>query len=458
MIIERAVTAKFLDRLVFINLSALYVATQREQPNRDQFLSTVLSHYTLLLRLLGSELESSPPSEDPTTSITPVIRRITPSLRLYSKWLILHHPEIPESFWAQYTETSTVLQTLWLSQNHPKLSYPLEEDLAAAGFAPLEPQQTQDSRKRKHKRDRARIGNRKRGFDKLLLQWGRSGGDSATSGRKGDEHPNVEMMLRMADLLSDATELASIPVSRIELVEGVFRVRELQEVSGVEQFVSTGLAVEGIGRMSLDENEAERSFSEPQESSEEDLGMAFSPGKMVDDIVGDINNQAQDAEEITFSGRATRKQLYLSFLGEDAKDRRSGKPVHMPSPIALPPTHSASPSPVLSPMLPPTQGSPAPKTAADLLSRVLGYSKSSSPSQSPLTLSPHPPHAQQHLPEHIDPYAYNHSSPRMALQSYEEPRRRDGSPIGIIGQGRASPRRTESGNTSPRWTGGFGGI
>lgn len=310
-------TAKFLDRLVFINLSALYVATQREQPNRDQFLSTVLSHYTLLLRLLGSELESSPPSEDPTTYITPVIRRITPSLRLYSKWLILHHPEIPESFWTQYTKTSTLLQTIWPSQNHPKLSYPLEEDLAAAGFAPLEPQQTQDSRKRKHKRDRARIGNRKRGFDKLLLQWGRSGGDSATStGRKGDEHPNVEMMLRMADLLSDAIELASIPVSRIELVEGVFKVTELQEVSGVEQFVSTGLAVEGVRRMSFDENEAERSFSEPQESSEEDLGMAFSPGKMVDDIVGDTNNQAQDTEEITFSGRATRKQLYLSFPGE----------------------------------------------------------------------------------------------------------------------------------------------
>jgi len=103
------------------------------------------------------------------------------------------------------------------------------------------------------------------------------------------------------------------------------------------------------------------------------------------------------------------------------------------------------------------QPSPAPKTAADLLSRVLGYSKSSSPGQSPLTLSPHPPHAQQHTPETTDSYTHR-LSPRLALQGYDEHRRSEGSPIGVIGQGRASPRRTESGNASPRWSGGFGGF
>lgn len=78
------------------------------------------------------------------------------------------------------------------------------------------------------------------------------------------------------------------------------------------QLVSTGIPVEALGRMSLDEADAgERSFSEPQESSEEELGMAFSPGKMVDDIVGDDEKEgSNDPEEITFSGRATRKQLY----------------------------------------------------------------------------------------------------------------------------------------------------
>ena len=86
-------------------------------------------------------------------------------------------------------------------------------------------------------------------------------------------------------------------------------------VEGGEQLVSTGFPVEALGRMSFDEMDSgERSFSEPQESSEEELGMAFSPGKMVDDIVGADNKSKHThmdhvKEEIIFSGRATRKQL-----------------------------------------------------------------------------------------------------------------------------------------------------
>lgn len=215
---DRAVAAKFLNRLTFINLSALYVANRREQPNHEKFLSSILAQYTLLLHLLFRELQSVPPSTDPTAYITPTVRRTASSLRLYSKWLVLHHPLIPSDFWHQYAMTATCLLSIWPSQTQPKLSYPLEEDLAGAGFAPLEvPPNVADARKRKHKRDRARIGNRKKGFDKLLLQWGRSGGDSVTSSSRnnrdqGAEHPNVEMTLRLADLLSDAIEIASIPV------------------------------------------------------------------------------------------------------------------------------------------------------------------------------------------------------------------------------------------------------
>jgi Est1 DNA/RNA binding domain len=210
VIMDRAVTAKFLNRFTFINLSALYVSNQ---PNIPQFLATVLDQYTLLLRLLSTELENTPQSTDPTSYITPIVRRTTPCLRLYSKWLILHHSEVPKTFWTQYIRTSNSLSKIWQQKNPPKLSYPLEEDLAAAGFAPLET--PEDSRKRKHKRDRARNGNRKKGFDKLLLQWGRTGGDSSVSTSR-DDHPNVEMTLRLADLLSDAFEIASIPVYSLD--------------------------------------------------------------------------------------------------------------------------------------------------------------------------------------------------------------------------------------------------
>jgi Est1 DNA/RNA binding domain len=216
---DRAAEAKFLNRLTFINLSALYVATHREQQTVPQFLETILAQYILLLRLLSTELSSTDASTDIQSHITAVIRRISPSLRLYSKWLVLHHSQIPSvsPFWHQYSQTSTSLQHLWSSSTSlPKLSYPLEEDLAAAGFALFEiPNTANDLKKRKHKRDRARIGNRKKGFDKLLLQWGRSGGDSSVTSTRnqGAEHPNVEMSLRLADLLSDAVELACIPVT-----------------------------------------------------------------------------------------------------------------------------------------------------------------------------------------------------------------------------------------------------
>lgn len=179
-----------------------------------QFLNTILAQYSLLLRLLRKELDTAPTSTDPQSYITAIVRRTTPSLRLYTKWVVLHHSQIPLSFWPQFISFANSLQKVWRGRSRPTLSYPLEEDLAAAGFAPLET--PQDTGKRKHKQDRARIGNRKKRFDRLLLRWGQSGGDSTvTSSRDhGAEHPNVEMTLRLADLLSDAVDIATIPVYR----------------------------------------------------------------------------------------------------------------------------------------------------------------------------------------------------------------------------------------------------
>lgn len=221
-----------------------------------------------------------------------------------------------------------------------------------------------------------------------------------------------------------------------------------------EQFSSTGVTVEALGRMSLDVDPA-RSFSEPQESSEEDLGMAFSPGKMVDDIVGDETgnrNSHPDDEEIIFSGRATRKQLYF-FTGRanDSRLNQSVQPV-----VTLPP--QLIPSPIQTAQ-PPQEQSSRPKTAADLLSRVHAYShKYSSPVQSPRTISPYLPPSLEPAEDPND--SYLRASPR--LTTYPEGRR-DESPVGVIGQGRASssPRvhaHNGNGQESPKWSGGFAGL
>jgi hypothetical protein len=484
VITDRAVEAKFLSRLAFINLSALHVATLRQQPNTPQLLDTILAQYTLLLHLLSSELESTPPAPDISTHITPIIRRTTPSLRLYSKWLVLHHSQIPVSnpFWSHYAHAATTLHALWQQIPPPKLSYPLEEDLAAAGFAPLELPPAEETRnKKKHKRDRARIGNRKKGFDKLLLAWGRRGGDSHVSSMRsqGAEHPNVEMTLRLADLLSDAVEIATIPVSPVEVGDGgSFRARteEMVVKEGTQRVMSTGVPIEALGRMSLDEADSagERSFSEPQESSEEELGMAFSPGKMVDDIVGADSNKVarprdHDNEEIIFSGRATRKQLYLLPLKTTRTNVSRPSPVvvtAIPSPILLPPTHINTPSPIPSPISATSEHTKSqPKTVADLMLHAFGsVPKSFSPTHSPHTLSPHLQTATSAQPTD-DPFSGLRSSPRMALHPYDDTRRREESPVGVIGQGRGSPRRagetTTGGNGSsgsPRWSGGFAGL
>jgi hypothetical protein len=163
-----------------------------------------------------------------------------------------------------------------------------------------------------------------------------------------------------------------------------------------------------------------------------------------------------------FSGRATRKQLYslCSLKLIDSRSSQIASPC-LPSPITLPPTHINTPSPVSSPVTAP----PPPKTAADLVSRVLAFAnRSSSPSHTPQSLSPHLPTGTS--PQFItddrnDTYPAVHPSPMLSLHPYEDTRRRDESPVGVIGQGRASPRRTEGqrmGNESPRWGSGFTGL
>ena len=237
-----------------------------------------------------------------------------------------------------------------------------------------------------------------------------------------------------------------------------------------EQLVSTGLPVEALGRMSLDEMDSgERSFSEPQESSEEELGMAFSPGKMVDDIVGADNKSKHthmelDKEEIIFSGRATRKQLYPhTFKYANISRSNPVVPPNIPSPILLPPRQMTTPSPIPSPITAAAPEQSQPKTVVDLM--LHAFPKTfSSPAHSPMTLSPHLQTVTAH-PVQEDQYTSLRSSPRMGLHAYEDTRRREESPVGVIGQGRASPRRaaeggttTGNGNASPRWSGGFAGL
>lgn len=202
--------------------------------------------------------------------------------------------------------------------------------------------------------------------------------------------------------------------------------------------------------MGLDEADSdERSFSEPQESSEDELGMAFSPTKMVDDIVGEYHQPERpptdhDEEEIIFRGRATRKQLYtpVSFILTSSRSDPVVNHSIIPSPILLPSSHAKTPSPMPSPISASQEHLAQPKTVADLMIQAFPNRLSGS-SQSPRSL-PLPPH------QIDDSYNPIPSGSRMGLHHFEDSRRREESSVGVIGQGRASPRRAGAGG-SPRW-------
>jgi hypothetical protein len=130
----------------------------------------------------------------------------------------------------------------------------------------------------------------------------------------------------------------------------------------------------------------------------------------------------------------------------------------VPSPILPPPTHVNTPSPLPSPIT--AVGPEQPKTVVDLM--LHAFPKSfSSPTHSPMTLSPHLQTVTAH--QTAEDHTLLRSSPRIASH---DTRRKEESPVGVIGQGRASPRRSAEGaNTtgninggSPRWSGGLAGL
>lgn len=123
--------------------------------------------------------------------ISAILRRMLPSLRIFSKWLKLHTEYMArvqrsgqlgtliKHFWDNYRRLVIALATLFPSDHLPHLSEPLEEDIDMRGFIPL--------------------------------AWGMIKGKRET---QHDFHPNEEQLMRIADLQVDAKLLAQTQVCR----------------------------------------------------------------------------------------------------------------------------------------------------------------------------------------------------------------------------------------------------
>jgi hypothetical protein len=166
-----------------------------------------------LLQILQPELERLSDGDDVTRGadhtpqlsdkITAVARRILPALRLYSAWFsetyrvlcanvadTLTEVEVTE-LWKAYAGTLTLLASGFPAGELPEDQYMLEEDCDTIGFQPL----AKASR---------------------LWYYGDSQKPKGTELERS--HPNIEMLMRIRDLLTDGLHLVQAEDAPLELV------------------------------------------------------------------------------------------------------------------------------------------------------------------------------------------------------------------------------------------------
>lgn len=144
----------------------------------------------------GDDLVAGDRQQQPADNVSAVARRTLPAVRLYSAWFSknrsLLSSEISGSLsnvetqqlWKAYAETLTLLKSAFPVPDLPTEDYMLEEDTDTLGFAPLESEYT-----------------KKTWFsgDTLKARWSDEG--------IGRNLPNVEMLMRVRDLLIDGAFL-----------------------------------------------------------------------------------------------------------------------------------------------------------------------------------------------------------------------------------------------------------
>lgn len=187
-------------------------------------LDHLLDLHCALLEVGKDELKDLPPMDgvdDLAQRISATFRRTLPALRIASKWLranfkyvvqdqefvsfqqteqgkgwertpnkISGHSTKTLLFWKTYAQFSLALSLAFPVDKLPSLSAPLEEDIEMRGFSPL----------------RNLMGESKISSGKLPDGVGQS---------REQVHPNVEQLMRIADLLDDAEILAAMEVCSV---------------------------------------------------------------------------------------------------------------------------------------------------------------------------------------------------------------------------------------------------
>ncbi|KAH6644557.1 hypothetical protein C7974DRAFT_408229 [Boeremia exigua] len=293
-----------LPKIILINLAAEYFATvQMQTANPPEhimrtyfyFLRLNVKTFFILLQVLQPELERLSEADEGThqngdnarqlsDKITAVARRILPGLRLYSTWFARYWQVLNaniadtlttvdvQELWKAYAATLTLLTSSFPVDQLPKENYMLEEDTDTLGFQPLMSPDT-------------------------IKVW--YNGEALKSKWTDVErnHPNVEMLMRIKDLLIDGLLLTQNAEAPLDLAGTRFIYREAGLPS--ELLASPNTRADGSPVLSPRTVEMplfppsapipddQKSFSvAPSESASTTVAKDTAMRSMVDDLVG----------------------------------------------------------------------------------------------------------------------------------------------------------------------------
>lgn len=215
MVADRALPDRLISEVIVMALGALWKLRMirddsiKKDSKRDSIVEAlmathILELYRSLLEVGSAQLAESPEvlqnGDDLALHITATFRRTLPALRIASKWLrsnfsyIESFPvgtsetiiDVLSDFWRAYMAFFTALMDAFPPERLPTLKGPLEEDVEMTGFSPIK---------------------------RLMFGLPAHTEDGLSPGQS-QVHPNEEQLMRIADLLTDATILSGMEVSR----------------------------------------------------------------------------------------------------------------------------------------------------------------------------------------------------------------------------------------------------
>ncbi|KAF2660108.1 hypothetical protein K491DRAFT_675132 [Lophiostoma macrostomum CBS 122681] len=295
-----------LQKIILINLAAEYHSTVQMKNASDMsplvrayfyYLRLNVKSFFTLLQILQSELERLSEGYDVTKNgdcapqlsdkITVVARRVLPGLRLYSTWFskwwhvlnanvadTLTTVEVQE-LWKAYAATLTLLASSFPAAQLPSDNYMLEEDTETIGFQPLVSPETM-----------------KLWYNDEILK------EKWTDLERN--HPNIEMLMRVRDLLVDGLHLTQNDAAPLDLDGLRFIYREAGLPS--ELLASPNNRPDGSPALPsetmelplfpqeenpvADDQKSQSVAAPPSESASTTIAKDSAMNRMVDDLVG----------------------------------------------------------------------------------------------------------------------------------------------------------------------------